>query len=93
MMQTVNRREQWRQVLEAEIRRWETKSCDELISELKDEQVYQVDLDSKQFQVEAHLLENASEYIHVCVSVDDGSFPASLKPLSSSFIRKKKSSS
>jgi hypothetical protein len=71
MIQTVNRREQWRQVLEAEVRRWEAKSCDELMSKLKDEQVYEVDLDAKQFQVEVHILENASEYIHVCVSVDE----------------------
>jgi len=39
--------------------------------------------------VEVQLLENTGTYVHVGVSVDDGSLPASLHPLSSSFIRKK----
>ena len=80
-------------MLDAEIRRWEEKSCSELISELREEQVYEVELNFKKFQVEVKLLENTSEYIHVCVSVDDGSLPASFTPLTSSFIHNKSPSS
>jgi len=35
------------------------------------------------------LLENTEKYIHVVVSVDDGSLPASIWPLTNSFIRDK----
>jgi hypothetical protein len=85
----MKRREQWQPVLDAEVKRWEAKSCEELVSALMDEQVYEVEFESKQYQVEVCLLENTDQYIHVCVSVDDGSLPASLSPLSFSFLRRK----
>jgi hypothetical protein len=37
------------------------------------------------------LLEDTDKYIHVSVAVNDGSLPASIKPLTSSFIRYKNS--
>jgi len=76
-------------VLEAETTRWKTKPWKTLVSELAEEQVYEVEREGKQFQVEVQLLENTDEYIHVCVAVDDGSLPASLAPLISSFILRK----
>ena len=66
--------------------RWKAKSSETLVADLAEEQVYRVEFESKQFQIEVQLLENTDQYIHVCVSVDDGSLPASLFPLSSSFI-------
>ena len=86
------RRESWRPVLEAEMKRWSSMSWERLIAELADEQVYEVEFESRKYQVEVELLENTERYIHVVVSVDDGSLPASLRPLTGTFIRNKDSS-
>ncbi len=85
----MKRREQWRPVLDAEVKRWSAKSSTELISELRDVEAYDVDFEGKNYQVEVELLENTEEYVHVCLAVDDGSIPASFRPLSESFIRQK----
>ena len=60
-----------------------------LASELKEVQTYEVEFDSKKYQVEVELLENTEQYVHVMVAVDDGSLPASISPLTHSFIRQK----
>ena len=39
------------------------------------------------YQVEVEMLENADQYIHVMVAVDDVSLPVSLWPLIRTFIR------
>ena len=83
------KREQWRPVLDAEIQRWSAKSCEQLISELAEGQFYEIELNSKRYQVEVELLENTATYINVSVAVDDGSLPASILPLSESFLRRK----
>jgi hypothetical protein len=82
----------WRPVLEAEIKRWSAMSCEQLAAELADDQVYEVEFDSRMYQVEVELLENTERYIHVAVAVDDGSLPASIRPLTGSFIRSKENS-
>ena len=84
----MNRRERWQAVLEAEIKRWAEKSYDELLANLSEIQVYEVELDSLPHQVEVELLENQPDYLHVFISVDDGSLPASLRPATGSFILK-----
>ncbi|MBZ5595016.1 MAG: hypothetical protein LAP39_22465 [Acidobacteriia bacterium] len=83
------RRDEWRPVLDAEVKRWSVLSAAQLISELPDVKVYEVEFESKHYQVEVELLENAPEYLNVAVSVDDGTLPASIVPLSYNFIRKK----
>jgi hypothetical protein len=85
----MSRREEWRKVLDSEVQRWSAMSSEQLVSELRDLQAYEVELDSKTFQVEVELLENTDEYVHVIVSVDDGSLPASIFPSSDTFIRQK----
>ena len=55
--------------------------------------VYEVECDSKKYQVEIELLENTEEYVHVVVSVDDGNLPTSILPATDSFITKKPSPS
>jgi hypothetical protein len=85
----MNSREQWQPVLDAEAKRWRAKSCTELTAELSNVKAYEVELEGKRYQVEVQLLENTDEYVHVSVAVDDGSIPASFRPLSSSFIREK----
>ncbi len=85
----MSRQQEWQRVLDAELQRWSTLSCEQLISELRELQAYEVELDSKTYQVEVELLENTESYLHVMIAVDDGSLPASLSPLTRTFIRKK----
>jgi hypothetical protein len=79
----------WQKVLDSEVKRWSAMSCGQLISELREAQGYEIEFESKQYQVEVELLENTEKYLHVMVSVDDGSLPASISPLTGSFIRQK----
>jgi hypothetical protein len=85
----MNRREQWQKIADAEAERWSATSLGELISELHEVQVYEVEVDSRRYQVEVEMLENTDAYIHVLVAVDDGSLPWSIKPSVSSFITRK----
>jgi hypothetical protein len=85
----MNRREEWRKVLDSEVKRWVAMSCSQLLSELHDPQAYEIEFDFKKYQVEVELLENTDQYLHVVVAVDDGSLPASMRPLTHSFIRSK----
>jgi len=82
-------RDHWRPVLESEVKRWSNKSCEQLIAELTNEQVYEVEFEGGAHQVEVSILENKERYLHIVVSVDDGSLPASLSPLSQSFVKQK----
>ena len=85
----MTRRQQWQKVLDSEVKRWSAVSCAQLVSDLHEGQAYEVELDSKQYQVEVELLEETEKYLHVIVSVDDGSLPASIFPLTRSFICQK----
>ena len=76
-------------MLDSEVQRWSAMSCDQLIFELHNLQVYVVELESKKYQVEVILLENTDKYLHIMVAVDDGSLPASISPLTSTFISQK----
>jgi hypothetical protein len=81
------RRDEWKPVLEAEIRKWSSMNSAQIIAKLPDKnECYEVEFESTKYQVEVDLLENTERYIHVAVSVDDGSLPASFRPASSSFI-------
>lgn len=85
----MSRRKEWQKVLDLEVQRWSAMSCEQLVSELRDLQVYEVELDSKTYQVEVQMLENTDTYLHIMVAVDDGGLPASLLPLTQTFIREK----
>jgi hypothetical protein len=85
----LKRREQWRPILEAEMKRWSAKSIDQLLAELEDVQAYEIEFENKNYQVEVEILENTEKYVHVGVAVDEGTLLAAMSPLSSSFIREK----
>jgi hypothetical protein len=87
------RRDKWKPVLDAEVKKWSAMSHAQIMSKLTESECYEVEFASKKYQVEVALLENADHYIHVSVSVDDDSLPASFRPVSSSFIRNKDDSS
>ena len=83
-------REEWRPVLASEVKRWAEKSYEQLIADLSDVQAYEVEVGTGRFQVEVQILENTGEYVHVMVAVDDGVLPASLSPLTETFLRYKR---
>ena len=85
----MNRREQWRKVLDVELQRWSNAPYEQLVSALRDQQAYEVEFDSKLYQVEIEILEDTAERLHVMVAVDDGSLPASMLPMTDSFLRNK----
>ncbi len=82
----MSRRAEWRKILDAETERWSAMAFEQLIAELRDVRAYEVELESKMYQVEVELLENTAGYVHVMVSVDDGSLPASLSPATETFL-------
>jgi len=89
----IDRRAMIQPVLDAEVERWSKKNCEELIAELKEEQNYEVEVDSKRYQIEVQLLENKTEYVHVMVAVDDGRLFTAIHPPSQTFILQKDQSS
>ena len=72
-----------------ELKRWSAKSSEQLLTELAELQAYETEFENKKYQVEVEILENTEKYVHVMVAVDDGSLPAALRPLSTSFICEK----
>jgi hypothetical protein len=83
------RREEWRKVLQSELSRWSSMTCNDVLAELRARDVYELVAESKQYQVEVVLLENTPEYLHVSIAVDDGSLPGSMRPESESFLCRK----
>ena len=81
------RRDSWKPILEAELKKWSAMPYAHIIANLPDKnECYEVEIGAKKYQVEVSLLEDTERYIHVAVSVDDGSNPASFRPVFSSFI-------
>ena len=60
-------------MLDTEVQVWSAKPCEQLVSELREPQVYEVEHDSNRYQVEVEILEDTGQYLHIMVSVDDGS--------------------
>ena len=85
----MSRRGEWQRVLDAEVARWSGMSWEQLVAELHGVRAYQVEVESKQYQIEVELLENTKDYVHVVVGVDDGVLPRSIVPLTHSFLKQK----
>jgi len=85
----MNRRQNWLKVLNHEAQRWSAVPCDRLLSELSEVKAYEVEYESKTYQVEVEILENTATYVHVAVSVDDGTLPASITPETHSIMCRK----
>jgi hypothetical protein len=81
------RRKEWQTVLAGEVKKWSAIPYYQIQSKVRDShECYEVQLNSKKYQVEVEILENTEEYLHVGLSLDDGSLPASIRPVSSSII-------
>jgi hypothetical protein len=85
----MGRHEEWQGVLDAQVRRWSAMSCEDLLSKLRGVQAFEIVVNSKTYQVEVELLENTDRFLQVMVAVDDGSMPASISPVTKTFIRNK----
>ena len=85
------RRERWKVVLRQEVARWSALTADELRAQSgsDDWDCYLVEMDGEKYQVEVEILEDTADYVHVAVAVDDGTLPASIRPESESFIRRR----
>ena len=82
-------RAEWQWILDSETKCWSSMLYDDLVAELRDVRAYEVEVGSKQYQVEVQLLESTNAYVHVLVAVDDGSLPWSIVPLTKTFICQK----
>jgi hypothetical protein len=51
----MSRRKEWQKVLDSEVKRWSAMSCGQLVSELQEVQGYEVEFESKRYQVEVEL--------------------------------------
>lgn len=78
--------DQLRSCLDREVGTWCQKDYPTLLKELRDEVTYEGNEGQAKYQVEIQLIERESDYLHVMVSVDDGSFWRSCKPLTHSFL-------
>jgi hypothetical protein len=78
--------DQLRRLLTAEVEYWSGLSYDQLIEELFDVVAYPGESKELAHQFEIQLLEQEPDYVHVCVSVDDGTLRMALTPLTHSFI-------
>lgn len=85
----MSRRVEWQRVLDAEVARWSGTPWEQLVAELHEVRAYQVEVESKQYQVEVELLEDTEGYVHVIVAVDDGTLPWSIAPLTHAFVKQK----
>jgi len=88
----MGRRETWRPVLDAEVKRWSQLPLERLLEELQEPQACQVAVGSKSYTVEVELLENTDKYVHLIVAVDDGFLPWAMFPLFEGMIRSKTAS-
>lgn len=79
-------KEELQNLLDREVEEWSRKPFDTLLAELGDVIAYERGGESDSHQFEVQLLEKEREYLHVLVSVDDGTFWRYLSPLSRGFI-------
>ena len=80
------RKEELCRLLSAETKTWAEKSYDQLRAELRDVVAFQRGEGSDAHQFEVIMLEKTDDYVHVGISVDDGSFLHSFAPPTTSFI-------
>ena len=77
---------QLQSLLDAEVDAWAKKPYATLIEELPDVVAYERGDGADAHQFEVQMLEHEPDYVHVCISIDDGSFRWSFAPLTRSFI-------
>lgn len=85
----MGKRDEWRPVLEAEVRRWSQIPWEQIEHLLPESQAYEVAQDTKKYQVEVTLLEDTDTHIRLSVAVDDGVLLHAMFPLSQTVVLSK----
>jgi len=80
------KKSQLKSLLDAEVEELSKKSFSSLVEELRDVCIYKRGNDDNFHQFDVQLIEHEPDYIHVSVSIDDGSFFRWIAPLTRSFI-------
>ena len=78
-------------MLDSEVRRWSAMPFEQLVADVGDLLAYEIEVDSKKYQVEVQLLKNAERSVQVIVAVDDVTLPRSFVPSTHIFICRKPS--
>ena len=79
---------QLQDLLTTEVEAWKAKSIQQIELDIAEQSYQRGDLDDADFhQFEVMLLENRPAYIHIMVSIDDGSKELATSPISTSFIK------
>ena len=73
-------------LLDAETSNWSRKSFDNLVEELTDVVAYGRGSEATFHQFEVQMIEHEPDYVHIIVSIDDGSFVRFCAPLTRGFI-------
>ena len=73
-------------MLDAEVGELSRRSYAELVDDLSDVLAYERGGGASYHQFEVQMIEHEPDYVHVVVSVDDGSFLRSVSPISRCFI-------
>lgn len=73
-------------LLDAETSNWSRKSFANLVEELTDVVSYGRGSDADFHQFEVQMIEHEPDYVHVIVSIDDGSFVRFCAPVTRGFI-------
>ncbi len=85
----MGKREEWRPVLEAHVRRWSQIPWEQLVGLLQESQAYETTFDAKKYRVAVDLLEDKDASIQFSVAVDDGALTYSALPLCRSVVLSK----
>lgn len=81
----VLKKQELTELLSAEVEAWSRKSYEQLIEDLPDVIAFERE-EPEPHQFEVQLLETTPEYVHVMISIDDGSFWRSFAPITRTFI-------
>jgi hypothetical protein len=81
--------EEWRPVLDAQVRRWSQIPWEQLVGLLREPQAYEATLGAKKYRIAVDLLEDRDASIQISVAVDDGALTYSALPLCRSIVLSK----
>jgi hypothetical protein len=73
-------------LLDAEVAALSRRSYARLVDDLPDVLAYERGGGASYHQFEVRMIEHEPDYVHVVVSIDDGSFLRSISPMTRSFI-------
>jgi len=73
-------------LLDAEVDELSRRSYARLVDDLPDVLAYERGGGASYHQFEVQMIEHQPDYVHVVVSIDDGSFLRSISPMTRSFI-------